>query len=78
MELFGIDHRPQEHTEIVLVALGEAGFGDDVGGAGVDEQVEVMLGFGDACQNAVGALLLAASYPLIPIYSLVQAPSYLE
>ena len=35
MEFLGIDHRPQEHTEVVFVALGEAVLGDDVGGAAI-------------------------------------------
>ena len=58
MEFFGIDHRPQKNAEVVFVALGEAVLGDDVGGAGVDEQVEVMLGFGDFDENVIAALLM--------------------
>ena len=58
MKFLGLDHRPQEQAEVGFVPLGEAILGDDVGGAGIDEEVEVVFGFGDACQDTVGALLL--------------------
>ena len=54
MELFGVNDRPQKQAEIVLVALGEAGFGDDVGiRLGYVEKI-VVGGFGDLLDAVIG------------------------